>query len=235
MFILRETERDVTDISLDVGFTSLGTFSRTFRQIVGETPSAYRQGHGPIVAPHCVQLAAMRELAPTLAYDAACLGDGPRVLRPGSISLSQLRESFVNLTVTRGYGKRKGEKDLSKLTSQVYIYAIPYLWAFPPHEQIFGTTAIVPRHVQDRGGPAELGCRLGGKLADRYPSERLLYGIFAGAASGLLPALQWSRSIPCPDTTVAENLRRSPPLPILAPARGGSSGCAQLVAAWIVF
>ena len=45
--------------------------------------------------------------------------------------MSQLRESFVNLTVTRGYGKRKGEKDLTKLTHQVYIYAIPYLWAFP--------------------------------------------------------------------------------------------------------
>lgn len=60
MFLLRETERSVTDICLDVGFTSLGTFSRTFRDIVGETPSSYRMGHGPIVAPHCVQLAAMR-------------------------------------------------------------------------------------------------------------------------------------------------------------------------------
>src|SRR3954464_3438214 len=40
------------------------------------------------------------------------------------ISMSQLRESFVNLTVTRGYGKRKGEKDLTKLTHQLYIYAI---------------------------------------------------------------------------------------------------------------
>ena len=60
MFLLRETERSVTDICFDVGFTSLGTFSRTFRAIVGEAPSAYRLGHGPIVAPHCVQLAAMR-------------------------------------------------------------------------------------------------------------------------------------------------------------------------------
>ena len=60
MFLLRETERTVTDICFDVGFTSLGTFSRTFRAIVGETPSGYRLGHGPIVAPHCVQLAAMR-------------------------------------------------------------------------------------------------------------------------------------------------------------------------------
>src|SRR5881398_1505563 len=60
MFLLRETERSVTDICFDVGFTSLGAFSRTFHEIVGEPPSIYRQGHGPIVAPHCVQLAAMR-------------------------------------------------------------------------------------------------------------------------------------------------------------------------------
>ena len=60
MFLLRETDRSVTDICFDVGFTSLGTFSRTFRDIVEEPPSVYRLGHGPIVAPHCVQLAAMR-------------------------------------------------------------------------------------------------------------------------------------------------------------------------------
>src|SRR5512138_3244328 len=60
MFLLRETERSVTDICLDVGFTSLGTFSRTFREIVGESPSDYRSGHGPIVAPNCVQMAATR-------------------------------------------------------------------------------------------------------------------------------------------------------------------------------
>jgi AraC-like DNA-binding protein len=63
MFLLRETDRSVTGICFDVGFTSLGTFSRTFRKIVGETPSAYRLGNGPIVAPHCVQLAAMRPRA----------------------------------------------------------------------------------------------------------------------------------------------------------------------------
>ena len=60
MFLLRESDRTVTDICFDVGFSSVGTFSRTFREIVGQTPSAYREGHGPIVAPHCVQLAAMR-------------------------------------------------------------------------------------------------------------------------------------------------------------------------------
>ena len=64
------------------------------------------------------------------------------------VSLSQLREAYVNLTITRGYGQRRGEKDLSKLTHQTYVYAIPYLWAFPPDEQIHGTSVIVPRHVR---------------------------------------------------------------------------------------
>ena len=39
MFLLRSTDRSVTDICLETGFTSLGTFSRTFRDIVGEPPT----------------------------------------------------------------------------------------------------------------------------------------------------------------------------------------------------
>src|SRR3954471_4862711 len=42
MELLRETDRPVTEVCLDVGFNSLGTFSRTFRMIVGESPSGYR-------------------------------------------------------------------------------------------------------------------------------------------------------------------------------------------------
>ncbi len=42
MFLLRETNRSVTEICLDVGFTSLGTFSRTFQEIVGDPPTTYR-------------------------------------------------------------------------------------------------------------------------------------------------------------------------------------------------
>jgi AraC-like DNA-binding protein len=60
MFLLRETDRNVTDVCFDVGFTSLGTFSRTFREIVGETPSEYRENHGPIWAPNCMQMAFTR-------------------------------------------------------------------------------------------------------------------------------------------------------------------------------
>lgn len=43
MSMLLETDRDVTDICLAVGFTSLGTFSRTFREIVGESPRDFRR------------------------------------------------------------------------------------------------------------------------------------------------------------------------------------------------
>ena len=60
MFLLRETDRSIIDICFDVGFTSRGTFSRTFREIIGETPSDYRVGHGPMVAPNCVQMSATR-------------------------------------------------------------------------------------------------------------------------------------------------------------------------------
>jgi AraC-like DNA-binding protein len=42
MFLLRETDQRVTDICFDVGFTSLGTFSRTVTEIVGEPPTTYR-------------------------------------------------------------------------------------------------------------------------------------------------------------------------------------------------
>jgi AraC-like DNA-binding protein len=64
MFLLRETDRSVTGICFDVGFTSLGTFSRTFREIVGESPSAYRAGHEPMEIPHCFQMATTRPVMP---------------------------------------------------------------------------------------------------------------------------------------------------------------------------
>ena len=47
MQLLRATDLDVTEICLRVGFTSLGTFSRTFSTVVGESPTAHRQ-RGPL-------------------------------------------------------------------------------------------------------------------------------------------------------------------------------------------
>jgi transcriptional regulator GlxA family with amidase domain len=57
MFLLRETDRSMTDICLGVGFNSLGTFSRTFRDIVGEPPTAYRRRGGAMAAPTCFVMA----------------------------------------------------------------------------------------------------------------------------------------------------------------------------------
>jgi transcriptional regulator GlxA family with amidase domain len=59
MFLLRESDRSVTDICFDVGFNSLGTFSRTFREIVGQSPLAYRRGSAPVggAVPTCFTMA----------------------------------------------------------------------------------------------------------------------------------------------------------------------------------
>src|ERR1700759_2356574 len=42
MALLREPDRPGTEICLEVGFPSLGTFSRTFARVLGMSPSAYR-------------------------------------------------------------------------------------------------------------------------------------------------------------------------------------------------
>jgi AraC-like DNA-binding protein len=57
MFLLRSTDRSVTDICMAVGFSSLGTFSRVFRDVVGESPSAHRR-RGPLPpVPTCFAMA----------------------------------------------------------------------------------------------------------------------------------------------------------------------------------
>jgi transcriptional regulator GlxA family with amidase domain len=57
MYLLRRTARSVTEVCLDVGFTSLGTFSRTFLDIVGETPSVYRLREPVVGVPTCFAMA----------------------------------------------------------------------------------------------------------------------------------------------------------------------------------
>ncbi|PUB25520.1 AraC-like DNA-binding protein [Promicromonospora sp. AC04] len=53
MALLRDTANPVTDVALMVGSNSLGTFSRTFRDIVGVSPSEYRRRARPVAAPVC--------------------------------------------------------------------------------------------------------------------------------------------------------------------------------------
>src|SRR5438105_14355347 len=57
MYLLRATDRSVTEVCLHVGFTSLGTFIHSFHEIVCEAPSASRR-LGPIPpAPTCSPMA----------------------------------------------------------------------------------------------------------------------------------------------------------------------------------
>jgi transcriptional regulator GlxA family with amidase domain len=57
LFLLRCTDRSITDICYDVGFASLGTFSKTFHLIVGESPTDYRRRGELIAVPTCVAMA----------------------------------------------------------------------------------------------------------------------------------------------------------------------------------
>ena len=58
--LLRSVNLTVTEICMVVGFSSLGTFSRRFADIVGRSPSAYREEAarrgGPAPIPGCFAL-----------------------------------------------------------------------------------------------------------------------------------------------------------------------------------
>lgn len=53
MTLLRQTDRPVTQIAWDVGFASLGTFSRTFGLVVGCSPTVFREKHEVVAVPTC--------------------------------------------------------------------------------------------------------------------------------------------------------------------------------------
>ncbi|MGD7789532.1 helix-turn-helix domain-containing protein [Propionibacteriaceae bacterium Y1700] len=55
--LLRETGDSITDICMAVGFTSLGTFSRTFSSIMGCAPSAFRKQSAALPVPNCAVMA----------------------------------------------------------------------------------------------------------------------------------------------------------------------------------
>src|SRR4029078_12249062 len=54
--LLRRGDMSVTEVCMDVGCTSLGSFSARFTQLAGETPTAYRsRDHGALAnLPGCV-------------------------------------------------------------------------------------------------------------------------------------------------------------------------------------
>lgn len=53
MHLLRMTDTTVTDVCMACGFSSLGTFSRTFHAIVGSSPSEFRGQGAPPDVPTC--------------------------------------------------------------------------------------------------------------------------------------------------------------------------------------
>ena len=75
--LLRTTEMTVAEICLEVGFTSVGSFTTTFRRHVGLSPTTFRQAHaGPSAAdrvPLCYVMAWARHGA--FREDSAPPGD----------------------------------------------------------------------------------------------------------------------------------------------------------------
>lgn len=64
MALLRRGDLSVTDICFAVGFSSLGTFSTRFAELVGVSPSAYRRRRESVDAdaPSCVSRAVTRPI-----------------------------------------------------------------------------------------------------------------------------------------------------------------------------
>ncbi|HEV2595212.1 MAG TPA: helix-turn-helix transcriptional regulator [Sphingomicrobium sp.] len=63
--LLRDTDHSITEIAFAVGWNSLGTFTRTFRDVTGQSPSQLRQSQQALVhafehVPHCFVSAAHR-------------------------------------------------------------------------------------------------------------------------------------------------------------------------------
>ncbi len=63
--LLRDTDLPITDIAFQTGWSSLGTFGRTFRDVTGESPSELREREKRVPnwrteVPHCFVSAAYR-------------------------------------------------------------------------------------------------------------------------------------------------------------------------------
>ena len=90
MFLLRSRETTVTDVCMAVGFSSLGTFSRVFAEIVGEPPSSYRR-RGPLApVPSCF---GMRWLRPsgesTIPFGEGAAPSGDGAVPPAESAVSE--------------------------------------------------------------------------------------------------------------------------------------------------
>jgi len=71
MTLLRRGDLSVTDVCFEVGFSSLGTFSTRFTELVGVPPSIYRRDHSRAAAgiPPCLAKQVMRPVRNQEAND----------------------------------------------------------------------------------------------------------------------------------------------------------------------
>src|SRR6201996_9268069 len=71
--LLRNTDRSVTEGCMDVGLTSVGSFTTSFKQTFGKTPTAYRESCPPPAAqalvPGCIVRAYARPRKRTFRED----------------------------------------------------------------------------------------------------------------------------------------------------------------------
>src|ERR1700712_2303446 len=71
--LLRTTDRSVAEVCLDVGLTSVGSFTTTFKRTFGKTPTEYRASFPPAsafaVVPGCVVRANARPRKRTFRED----------------------------------------------------------------------------------------------------------------------------------------------------------------------
>jgi AraC-like DNA-binding protein len=87
--LLRAGELPVTEVCLAVGFTSLGSFSTRFHEIVGMTPSAYRASATAVPrVPACVA----RGLTRPPRHPASGRGSEKRTLLPDGSRTAQSRK-----------------------------------------------------------------------------------------------------------------------------------------------
>src|SRR4051794_20319839 len=73
--LLRVTDRSVTEVCMDVGWQSVGSFTTSFKRMFGKTPTAYRAAFPPAAAlarvPSCVVHAYARPQHRTFREDRA--------------------------------------------------------------------------------------------------------------------------------------------------------------------
>lgn len=102
--LIRTTDRSVTEITHMVGFTSVGTFSDRFRQLVGQSPSHWRRStstddiprpFGDVGGTECHGMLELPDGAPSLTCYVAAFSDSIIQGRPAAATMIAGSGEFV--------------------------------------------------------------------------------------------------------------------------------------------